>query len=180
MEESAAGVGLPAGNAYEAMGKFFRAYFFSKMSLEMGDIPMSQALLGLANLKPSYDAQKDVFKLCLLWLDTANTQLGVLATAGDQTLQGDIYYGNSVAKWQKAVNAFHLRLLIELSKRADDGGIDVKAQFAAIIGNATKYPLMESESDNLQYNYTHPTNDYPNSPDNFGFDALRYNTSATY
>jgi hypothetical protein len=39
---------------------------------------------------------------------------------------------------------------------------------------------MESMDDNLEYKYTHPTNDYPMSPDNFGFDALRYNTSSTY
>jgi hypothetical protein len=39
---------------------------------------------------------------------------------------------------------------------------------------------MESMDDNLTFKFVHPTNDYPMSPDNFGFDALRYNTSATY
>lgn len=180
MEESAQTAGLPAVNAYEALGKFFRAYFFTKMSLEMGDIPMSQALLGLANLKPSYDAQKDVFKQAFLWLDSANTDLGALVSTGDNGLQGDIYFGNDLSKWQKTVNTFRLRLLIELSKQADDADLKVKQQFSEILNNKTKYPLMSSMSDNLQYNYTHPTNDYPNNPGNFGFDALRYNASATY
>jgi hypothetical protein len=39
---------------------------------------------------------------------------------------------------------------------------------------------MTGMSDNLQYTFLYPTNNYPMSPDNFGFDALRYNTSATY
>jgi len=181
MEDNAKAVGLPDVNAYEALGKFFRAYFFAKMSLEMGDIPMSQALQGLNNLKPVYDAQKDVFKQSFLWLDSANTDLSELVAQGNTTLQGDIYYGNDISKWQKAVNTFRLRLLIELSKRADDAAdLNIKQQFKDILGNPSKYPVMTGLSDNLQYNYTHPTNDYPNNPDNFGFDALRYNTSATY
>jgi len=180
MEDNATAVGLPAGNVYEAMGKFFRAYLFSKMTMQMGDVPMSQALLGAANLKPAYDAQKDVFKKCFQWLDSANTMLGVLVAAGDQSMSGDIYYGNNIAKWQKAVNTYRLRLLIELSKKADDGNLNVKGQFKDIISTPSKYPLMAGMDDNLQYTYVHPTNDYPNSPDNYGFDAQRYNTSATY
>lgn len=180
MEENAKAAGLPDVNVYEALGKFFRAYFFTKMSLEMGDVPMSQALLGLENLKPAYDSQKDVFKQAFTWLEDANTDLGSLVAAGDNTLQGDIYFGNNIAKWQKTINTYRLRLLIELSKKADDAELNIKQQFSTILGNKTKYPLMTSMDDNLQYNYTHPTNDYPNNPGNFGFDALRYNSSATY
>ncbi|HWB26533.1 MAG TPA: SusD/RagB family nutrient-binding outer membrane lipoprotein [Chitinophagaceae bacterium] len=177
---SAADAGQPEVNAYEALGKFFKAYFFTKMSLEMGDIPMSQALQGISNLKPAYDAQSDVFKQAFLWLDSANTDLGILAKAGDNSLQGDIYYSGNLAKWQKAVNTFRLRLLIELSKKTDDASLDIKGQFAKIINGSSTYPIMQGMDDNLQYNYLYPTNPYPNNPSNFGFDALRYNCSATY
>jgi hypothetical protein len=70
--------------------------------------------------------------------------------------------------------------LIHLSKRTDDADFNVKQQFASILSNKTKFPLMEDAGDNLQFNYIHPTNDYPMNPGNFGFDALRYNMSATY
>jgi hypothetical protein len=43
-----------------------------------------------------------------------------------------------------------------------------------------KYPVMEDMSDNLQFTFIYPTNNYPMNPGNFGFDALRYNTSSTY
>ena len=39
---------------------------------------------------------------------------------------------------------------------------------------------MTSMDDNLVFQFVNPTNKYPMNPDNFGFDALRYNTSATY
>src|SRR6476620_4429110 len=180
MVEEATKAGLPEVNAYSAMAKFFKAYFFTKMSLEMGDIPMTDALKGLDNLKPAYDPQKTVFMQAFSWLDSANTELGQLDAAGDNNLQGDIYFGNDLFKWQKAVNALRLRLLIHLSKKADDGDLAVKSQFSQILADPGKYPLMEDMSDNMQYQYVHPTNDYPMNPDNFGFDALRYNTSNTY
>lgn len=180
MEEEAANSGLPALNPYEALAKFFKAYFFTKMSLEMGDIPMTEALQGINNFKPAYDPQKKVFIQAFAWLDSANIELNELKTAGDNNLQGDIYFDNNISKWQKAVNTLHLRLLLHLSKKADDPDLKVKQQFAAIVTNPTQYPLMANMDDNMAYKYVHPTNDYPMSPDNFGFDALRYNMSATY
>jgi len=179
MVDEASLSGLPEVNPYHAMAKFFKAYFFTKMSLEMGDIPMTDALKGVGNLTPTYDPQKKVFQQSFLWLDSANTELGQLES-GNASMSGDIFLNNDLAKWRKVVNTFRLRLLIELSKKADDADLNVKQQFASIVGNANQYPLMTSADDNLQFQFTHPTNDYPMNPNNFGFDALRYNTSATY
>lgn len=180
MIEEATKVGLPTINPYSALSKFFKAYFFTKMSLEMGDLPLTEALQGLENLSPAYDPQKGIFKQAFLWLDSANTELGSLYVEGDNNLQGDIYFGNDLSKWRKIVNALHIRLLMELSKQADDGDLNIKGQFSQIVSSPDQYPLLESMDDNMQYQYVHPTNDYPMNPDNFGFDALRYNTSATY
>jgi hypothetical protein len=180
MEEEAKRQGLPEVNPYAALSKFFKAYFFTKMSLQMGDIPMTQALKGLENLTPSYDSQKDVFKQSLSWLEDANTELATLIKNNDKTLAGDFYFNGKLENWQKTVNAFHIRLLIHLSKKVSDADLNVKGQFAAILGDPAKYPLMTSSADNLQFVFVYPTDPYPNNPSNFGFDALRYNTSATY
>jgi hypothetical protein len=178
MEDQAVKGGAAAVNPYSALGKFFRAYFFSKMSMEEGDIPMTQALQGLTNLTPAYDTQKAVMTQSLAWLESANTDLASLIAAGNTTLAGDIYLGNSLTAWQKVVNTFRIRLLLQLSKKTAD--IDVVAQFAAIVGNASKYPVMTSATDNLQYTFVSPTNYYPQTPDNFGQSGSRKNTSATY
>lgn len=180
MEEEAGATGLPAGNVYSALAKFFKAFFFTKMSLQEGDIPLSQALQGSDNLTPVYDTQKQIFAKAFGWLDSANTELGTLVAAGDANLKGDFYFGNDLFKWQKAVNAYRLKLLINLSKKADDPDLAVKQQFASIVNNTDQYPLMQSADDNLQFQFTHPTNDYPMNPSSFGREALRYNSSATY
>ncbi len=180
MEEEAININSPAVNPYEALAKFFKAYFFTKMSLEMGDIPMSEALQGTSNLKPVYDPQKQVFQQAFAWLDSANTDMGQMVASGNYILAGDFYFDNDLSKWQKVVNTFRLRLLLHLSLKATDADLNVKQQFADIIGNPSKYPIMESMDDNLQFQFTYPTNNYPNNPNNFGFDALRYNCSATY
>lgn len=180
MEAAATKAGSPTLNPYSALGKFFRAFYFSKMSLEMGDIPMTQALQGLTILEPAYDSQKTVMVQCLNWLDGANTDLTSLIASGDNSLAGDIYLGNSLTAWQKVVNSFRIRLLIQLSKKVSDTDLNVASQFATVIGNPTKYPLMTSASDNLQYTFVIPNNYYPSNPNNFGQSGSRKNTSTTY
>ena len=180
MEEEALKSGANAVNPYSALGKFFRAYFFTKMSLEVGDIPMTDALQGISNLTPKYDAQKAVFQKSFLWLDSANNDLKTLIGQGDNSLAGDIYYGNDLKKWQKAVNVFRLRLLISLSKKESDADLNIKKQFSDIVNNTAQYPIFEDENDNLQYVYVTPTNFYPNNPGNFGFDGSRNNMSSTH
>ncbi len=39
MEEEAIRSGLPEKNAYSALGKFFRAYFYYNMTMLVGDLP---------------------------------------------------------------------------------------------------------------------------------------------
>ncbi|PUZ28698.1 SusD/RagB family nutrient-binding outer membrane lipoprotein [Chitinophaga parva] len=187
MEKAAMANGANATNPYEALGKFFRAYLFTKMSLEVGDLPMTDALQGLNGKQPKYDTQKAIFKQAFIWLDSANTELAKLIANPDQSnttpgqvLKGDIFLANNLVKWQKVVNTLRIRLLLELSLKATDADLNVPAQFAMILSNPAKYPLMSDATDNLQYTYINPTNKYPNNPDNFGFDALRYNTSNTY
>lgn len=172
---------------YLALAKFFRAYFFVNMSLKVGDLPMSQALQGLKNPMPVYDTQKQIFSNSLALLDTANKNLGEI-NAVNKLVQGsysvdskyDFYYKGDLIKWQKAVNALRLRILIALSKKAGDADLNVKQQFASIIADPLKYPLFTSMDDNLQYVYDGVFSIYPNSPRNFGNDATRYNTAATY
>jgi len=187
MEKRAAATGGAVINPYEALGKFFKAYFFSKMSLEMGDIPMTEALKGLDSLEPVYDSQKKVMQQCLAWLESSNSDLDQLikspanfGTGAGATLSNDIYFNNDLSKWQKTVNALRIRLLLQLSKKVADTDLNVAAQFGSIIGNPAKYPLMSSAADNLQYTFVAPNNYYPQNPNNFGQSGSRKNSSATY
>jgi hypothetical protein len=181
MEEEAAKINLPAGNAYDALGKFFRAYFYYDMAMKVGDLPLTEALQASENPAPAYDTQREIFKQILLWLDESNTLLAARIAAADQTLKGfDFYFNGDLVKWQKAVNAFKLRVLVQLSKKESEATeLNVRQEFAKIIGDPAKYPLPENNLDNMAYRYT-SIEKYPFNPDNFGFYADRYNTSATY
>ena len=180
MEEQAINAGSATVNPYSAVGKFFRAYFFSKMSMQVGDIPMTQSLQGIENLKPAYDTQKSVMLQSLALLESSNADFTSLIANGGNTLSGDIYFGGNLSQWQKVVNTYRIRLLLQLSKKASDADLNVPAQFAAIVNNPTKYPIMQSPADNLQYIYVEPTNFYPQNPNNFGNEGSRKNSSATY
>lgn len=180
MEEEALRGGAAARNPYSAMGKFFRAFFYYRMTMLVGDLPQQEALNELENLKPKYDTQKQIFGQVIKWLDTANTELAALIATGDNTMSGDIFYSNDLRKWQKAVNSFKLRVLVQLSKKDGDADLAVKSKFAEIVGNKSRFPVFETSADNLEYVYNNQFNKYPSNPDNFGFDATRYNYSSTY
>lgn len=157
-------------NAYSALAKFFRAYGFIWYTQRVGDIPMSQSGSS-STLTPKYDLQHDVYKNCLALLDTASTLMGVLAAVPANTNSkvdptGDIF-GLTYLQWQKVINTYKLRILISLSRRASDNpDLNIPGQFAAIVSNPQKYPVMTGNGDNWVYQYlASPSgNNYPLFP----------------
>jgi hypothetical protein len=151
-------------NKYFAISKFLRAYSAVWLSQRVGDIPMSQAG-DPNNITPVFDAQKTVYKNVLALLDTANTIMGSInSVAANQNaiFDGGDIFGLTNLQWQKLINTYKLRVLISLSKRADDNAdLGIKTQFAAIVTNPTTYPIMTSNSDNMVYKFT-ASNLYPN------------------
>lgn len=170
MEEQAAVSLNPERNSFKAIGKFFRAYTYIWLTQRVGDIPTDESGLGLENLTPQYSTQKEVYAKALQLLEDANTDLNALIpTINTATnISGDIYFNNDLKKWQKAINTYKLRVLISLSKRADDtADLGIKQKFADVISNPTKYPIMTSNVDNLQFAYNASYNPYPITPNDF-------------
>jgi len=178
MEQEAKKAGLADVNGYSALGKFFRAYFFDQMSKRVGDLPMTEALQGIDNIAPKYDSQKVIYVQILKWLDDANSDLTTLIAKGE-TISGDFYFSGDLKKWQKVVNAYRFRVLISLSQKEADSDLAVKSKFADMVGNPTKYPVLGSNGESLQFVWN-SFNKYPSNPDNFGFDATRQNMASTY
>lgn len=167
-------------SVYSAMGKFLKAYFGYRMTMKFGDIPFSEALLGAEQTAPKYDPQKQVFLQILNLLDEANTEFGSLLSKGKKTIDGDIYLGGDVAKWQKITNAFKLRVLIQLSKKTSEADLKIKERFSEILTNPSKFPLLAGTHEDLSFKYISNINNYPLNPGNEGFDKRRYNLSATH
>lgn len=178
MEEEAT-KNIPAPNAYTALGKFFRAYLYYNVTMQVGDIPLSEALKGIENTKPKYDSQKEVFKQILVWLEESNNEINTITSKGTYLLSNDFYYGNNLNKWRKAVNSFKLRVLIQLSKQEGDADLNIKQKFAETLTNTTKYPIFSDMTDNMAF-VPNSFDKYPTNPDIYGLDVNRYNMSSTY
>ena len=166
MEIEAAETG-DVGAHYLTLAKFFKAYFYSRATEMFGDVPMSEAIQGVSDgvFKPKYDSQKDVYVQVLKWLEEANAEMPALI-AKKPAISGDYLYGGDLAKWQKLINSYRLRVLISLSKRADDTpDLNVKQQFATIVNDPAKYPLITTNADNFQVVYN-TINTYPLWPSN--------------
>lgn len=169
MEEQALNQFKNKTNVYFGLSKFFKAYSYIWLTQRVGDIPMSEAN-NINNLTPKYDSQKDVYKQSLALLDSANIIFGSLISTANVNTKvdaGDIF-GFTYGQWQKVINTYKLRVLISLSKRADDNAdLNIKSQFAAIINNPTQYPVMTSNSDNMVYKFNSAYNQYP--PQRYGY-----------
>lgn len=179
MEEEAIKAGAATVNPYSALGKFMRAYYFENMTKKVGDLPLTEALLGFGNSAPKYNTQKEIYVQVLKWLDESNSELTTLIAAGNKTLAGDIYLGNDLRKWQKVVNSYKLRVLVSLSAKEADTDLKVKERFAEVLANPTKFPIQENADDNLQYIHN-AVNKYSRNPDNLGNNATRENMAKTY
>ena len=153
---------------YQALGKFFRAYYFYDLALTFGDIPYSQALKGETDqiYTPSYDTQEEVLKGILDELKEADQML-----SGDNSLiPGDIIYGNA-PQWRKLVNSFRLKILISLSKKGSVGGINIQSEFANIYKNS---PILESNADNGQLVFIDELGSRYTEYNNSGYGSARY------
>jgi hypothetical protein len=133
--------------SYRGLAKLFRALYFYDMTMRFGDIPYSDALkLSDGTEFPIYDTQKEVFLGILNELEEANT----LLTGSSGVISGDFIYQGNVLKWRKFVNSFQIRVLLALSKKAEDASLNVKGRFAKIMQDPQKYPLFGSNVDNAQ------------------------------
>ncbi|QGY43335.1 SusD/RagB family nutrient-binding outer membrane lipoprotein [Maribellus comscasis] len=131
--------------AYIALGKFFRAYYFFRLTLTFGDVPYSDALKGESEevYTPAYVTQKEIFTGILNELKEADE----LLSDDNSIIEGDIIYDGSTTQWRKLINSFRLKILITLSKKVSDSDLNIESNFAGIYNNSS---IIESNEDNGQ------------------------------
>lgn len=128
---------------YEAIGKFFRAYYFYKLTLQFGDIPYSEALQGEdGTYQPAYDSQEAVFEGIIAELDEASSMI-----VEEEQIDGDIIYGGDTLKWKKLINSFELKVLLTLSNKEQVGSFDVAEKFRDVYNRELR---INSLADNAQ------------------------------
>ncbi len=140
-------------SSFKGLGLFLKASFGFSATLDMGDVPYSEA--GKAEegiFQPKYDKQADVFVAVLNDLKAAEAFF-----AEGKNFGGDIMFGGDVTKWRKLCNAMQLKVLQTMSKKVTS---EQKARFAAIVaannlmtGNADNFQLAYSENPNSTHPY---------------------------
>ncbi len=162
--------------SYRGLALFFKAWYGFKATLSMGDIPYSEAGMARDGItQPVYDKQADVFAYILEDLKQAESYF-----AQGVKFSGDIMFNGDAGKWRKLCNAFQLKVIQTMSKKAT---AEQKARFAAIVNAGN---LMTSYNDDLKLVYTENTNaTYPfynannqrldMAPSTIAVDALKLN-----
>ena len=133
--------------AYEGLALFIKSYKIFYISMQLGDVPYSEALKGDDGLvKPKYDTQESVMINLINDLEKAASLFDKASNfEGDPILNGDI------TKWRKVVDAFRLKMLLYLSKKENHTELRIKDRFAQIV---TSGNLMSSNNDNFQLEFS--------------------------
>lgn len=145
--------GLPTEPSYKGLALFLKAYWGFGMTIDMGDIPYSEAGMAAQGItQPKYDKQEDVFASILKDLEAAEVSF-----AAGANFTGDIMYGGDVKKWRKLCNTMQLKVIQTIKKEKVTAA--QKTRFAAIVAANN---LMTSSADDLKLVYldnpnaTHP------------------------
>ncbi len=125
------------------VGKTLLALSLGFMTDMFGDIPYSEAFMGMDNLSPAFDTQESIYTAINGLLDAAITDFNNSANA--IPIGGDYFYGGDVDSWKKAAYALKARYAIHLTKR--QGAAAYTAALAAV-GNA-----ISSNDEDLQFNF---------------------------
>ncbi|HVT63417.1 MAG TPA: SusD/RagB family nutrient-binding outer membrane lipoprotein, partial [Legionellaceae bacterium] len=81
-----------------------------------GDIPYSQAFIGVANLTPVFDDQKSIYDTALNLLDKGIAALQQPDADGEIDAASDFIHAGSTEAWIKTAHAIKARMLNQLSK----------------------------------------------------------------
>jgi hypothetical protein len=150
---------------HQGVAKVIRAYVFGLIADLWGDAPYSAALKGelggAENIKPTFDAQKDIYAGVLADLESANSLLSKDQNSYDAILPSqDVLFGGDVRSWQKFANSLALRYYMRLSEKEEGMA---RAGIEKIAGDLATYPIITNaaEDANVEYPGTSNVDSWP-------------------
>lgn len=121
-----------------------------------GGIPFTEAGMlfqtgNIAESKPAYDSDVDLYRMILSDLDEINTYLSSYTptTVSSSNLTAEDYVNDGdVSLWQRYVNSVRLRVATHL---ASNGELATEARevIRTMLGNPAAYPLVETNAENI-------------------------------
>ena len=104
--------------AYEGVADILTACNLSMASNVWGDLPYSEAFIGVENLTPKFDGQQALYDTCLNLLDRGIATMQSVTKDDQFDGSSDFIHGGSARAWVKTGFALKARLLQLVSKTA--------------------------------------------------------------
>lgn len=117
---------------YEGIAKIIQANEYGIATSMFGDIPFSEALLGIENLKPGYDSQEAVYAGVQTLLDEG-IELMSRGEVDAGPAADDMIFGGDAAKWIATAYALKARYYMHLTKV---NGASAASSALTALGNA--------------------------------------------
>ena len=127
-----------------------KAYGTQMLVDSYGPVPYFDAGQGAeGNFHPKFDSEEDIYVDLIKILEKAN---GLFDNSADAAKigSGDVLLGNNMDMWKKFGNSLQLRIAIRMSNK-DKAAAQTIIQ--KILGDATKYPTLESNADNISLKF---------------------------
>ncbi len=137
-------------NAYSGVADILTSCNLSMAINLWGDMPYSEAFVGVNNLIPKFDNQKALYDTCLALLDRGVAKMQQPDAKGELDNPSDFIHGGSVDAWIKTAYALKARLLNQVSKTGQYNATDV----LTAIGNA--YTSNNDDAQITQYANRNP------------------------
>ncbi len=139
--------------SYQGISLVGQSWLYSILTDMYGDIPYSEANLGLDSLilEPKFDSQKDIYMNIFHTLDSANNLF-----KANQAIQAtdDPVYAGDVAKWRKFSNSLFLRLLMRVSAKPETQEYVLGKIKEILETNKSNYPIIASNDDSAILRWT--------------------------
>ncbi|MFI5193335.1 MAG: SusD/RagB family nutrient-binding outer membrane lipoprotein [Chitinophagales bacterium] len=119
---------------YNLMATVMKAYTYEVLVDLYDQVPYSDALLGAANLQPTFDHGDSIYDMLLASLDTA---LGRDFTASTNSVPGseDYIFGGDIGKWKDFAHTLQLKMYLRMvNARPDEAKAGIMALYAAGAG----------------------------------------------
>jgi hypothetical protein len=104
---------------HKAIAKIMKAFYFQYLVDLYGDIPYSEAHLGIANTTPKYDDDQEIYRDLIVQLDNA---IAMIDNAPSNTIEvgtEDVILNGNMALWKKFANTLKLRILLREATKAE-------------------------------------------------------------
>jgi hypothetical protein len=146
---------------YEGIARIMKSHNFTQLVDLYNQIPYTEALQGLKNIRPKYDDGKSVYEDAIKQIDTGIALIkAAVLTDNVNIATADIMFKGDKTQWAKFGNTLKLRLLMHQANRSDRTAY-IQAELAKIASEGSGFlgsgedasvnPVYQSDKPNAFY-----------------------------